>query len=106
MSEWTDVAAPEEIRPGEHRLIDVDDVLIAVFNIDGSFFAIEDLCSHEEYALAEGEVKGDRITCPKHGAEFCLRTGEALTAPAYEPITTFPVRIHEGRVQVRDDRWD
>ena len=106
MSEWTDVAAPGEIGLGEHRLIDVDDAPIAVFNIDGSFFAIEDLCSHEEYALADGEVKGDRITCPKHGAEFCLRTGAALTAPAYEPITTFLVRIHEGRIQVRDDRWD
>ena len=51
-------------------------------------------------------MSGDVITCPLHGAEFCLRTGEVLTPPAYEPLTTFPVRVHDGAVQVRDPRWD
>jgi 3-phenylpropionate/trans-cinnamate dioxygenase ferredoxin component len=106
MSDWVDVAPPGELQPGQRRLLDVDDVPILVFNVEGDFYAIEDMCSHEAYPMADGEVKGDRITCPQHGAEFCLRTGAALTAPAYEPLTTFPVRIHEGMVQVRDDRWD
>jgi 3-phenylpropionate/trans-cinnamate dioxygenase ferredoxin component len=106
MSDWVDVAPAASIAPGEHRVVDVDDVPIAVFNIDGQFLAIEDLCSHEAYAIADGELEGDRIKCPKHGAPFCLRTGAALGAPAHEPIPVFPVRIEAGMVQVRDDRWD
>lgn len=106
MSEWVDVARVEELAPGTHRVVDVDDVQIAVFNIDGRYYAIEDLCSHEAYPLADGELDGETITCPAHGAKFCLRTGEALSAPAYAPVATFPVRVHDGMIQVRDDRWD
>lgn len=106
MSDWVDVGPVDAIAPGEHRIVDVDDAPIAVFNIEGSFYAVEDVCSHEEYPIAEGELNGDRLTCPQHGAEFCLRDGQALSAPAVEPLTCFPVRMQDGRVQVRDDRWD
>jgi 3-phenylpropionate/trans-cinnamate dioxygenase ferredoxin subunit len=106
MSDWVDVARVGEIEPNGHMLIDVDDVPIAVFNIDGEYLAVEDLCSHEEYPIADGEVESGTIACPAHGAKFCLRTGEALTAPAYAPINTFPVRIEDGMIQVRDPRWD
>jgi 3-phenylpropionate/trans-cinnamate dioxygenase ferredoxin component len=51
-------------------------------------------------------VDGDEVICPRHGARFCIRTGEALSPPAYEPVPTFPVRVTDGMVQVRDDRWD
>ncbi|WP_019589663.1 MULTISPECIES: non-heme iron oxygenase ferredoxin subunit [unclassified Thioalkalivibrio] len=106
MEDWADVAAVDDIPPGERRVVEVDDVPIAVFNLEGSFYAIEDLCSHEEYPIAEGELRDDRLVCPHHGAEFCLRDGSALTAPAVEPLTCFPVRVRDGRVEVRDDRWD
>lgn len=106
MSEWVDVARVEELAPGTHRVVEADDVQIAVFNVDGRYYAIEDLCSHEAYPLAEGELDGETITCPAHGARFCLRTGEALSAPAYAPVPTFPVRVQDGMIQVRDDRWD
>ena len=56
--------------------------------------------------LTGGQVEGDEIVCPRHGARFCIRTGEALTAPAYEPTSKFPVRVENGEIQVRDDRWD
>ncbi|HQT27571.1 MAG TPA: nitrite reductase (NAD(P)H) small subunit, partial [Burkholderiales bacterium] len=56
--------------------------------------------------LVGGCVEGDEVVCPRHGAHFSIRTGEALSAPAYEPISIFPVRIEDGIVQVRDDRWD
>jgi 3-phenylpropionate/trans-cinnamate dioxygenase ferredoxin subunit len=56
--------------------------------------------------LTGGFVEGDVIVCPRHGARFSIRTGEALSAPAYEPTDIFPVRVHDGNVQVRDDRWD
>ncbi|MEA3276689.1 MAG: non-heme iron oxygenase ferredoxin subunit [Pseudomonadota bacterium] len=106
MSEWVDVAPAGAIAPNQCVIADVDGIAVAVFNIDGEFFAIEDQCSHEASELADGEIDGDTITCPTHGAQFSLKSGEALSAPAYEPIATFPVRVEKGIVQVRDDRWD
>jgi 3-phenylpropionate/trans-cinnamate dioxygenase ferredoxin subunit len=106
MSDWVDVAGCKDIAAGACRIVDVDDVAVAVFNIDGEFYAIEDLCTHDGGDLASGEVDGDAIVCPRHGARFCIKTGEVLEAPAYEPVDIFPVRIEAGRIQVRDDRWD
>ena len=105
MSDWVDVAQVDELRPGAYRVIDVDGASIAVFNIEGKFYAIEDICTHDGATLTGGPVKGDQITCPRHGARFCIRTGAVLSPPAYEDIATFPVRIHNDLVQVRDDRW-
>lgn len=106
MSDWVDVARVEELPPGSHRVVDVDDVLIAVFNVDGEYYAIEDVCTHDGGRLTGGVVEGDQVICPRHGARFCIRTGDALTPPAYAPTATFPVRVVDGIVQVRDDRWD
>lgn len=106
MSDWTDVATVEELTPGRSRVVDVDEVLIAVFNIDGSFYAIEDVCTHDGAEISSGCLDGDVIECPRHGARFSVKTGEVLEAPAYEPIPTFEVRVVDGVVQVRDDRWD
>ncbi len=106
MSDWIAVAAVGELAPGASRVVDVDGVTVAVFNIGGEFFAIEDVCTHDGGELASGTLEGDQIICPRHGARFCVRTGEALSAPAYEPTAKFPVRIDHGVVQVRDERWD
>ena len=106
MSDWVDVAPAEGFPAGSRHTVDVEDVAVIVFNLDGKYFAIEDVCTHDYSSLDEGELDGDRIICPRHGARFNVRTGEALTAPAYDPIPTFPVRVHNGTVQVRDDRWD
>lgn len=106
MSDWIAVAAVGELAPGASRVVDVDGVTVAVFNIGGEYFAIEDVCTHDGGELANGVLEGDQIICPRHGARFCVRTGEALSAPAYEPTAKFPVRIENGVVQVRDDRWD
>ncbi|MEK7322892.1 MAG: non-heme iron oxygenase ferredoxin subunit [Pseudomonadota bacterium] len=106
MSDWVTVAAVAELTPGTRRIIDVDDVQIAVFNLNGEFYAIEDVCTHDYAPLADAKLEGDEIICPRHGARFCIRTGAVTAPPAYEAVTTFPVRIHEGMVQVRDPRWD
>ena len=106
MSDWIDVARVDEFPPGQRRIINVDDVLIAVFNLDGQFYAIEDVCTHDGGPLAEGQVEGDQVICPRHGARFCIKTGETLSPPAYEPVATFPVRVENGVVKVRDDRWN
>lgn len=106
MSDWIDVAGEGDIRPGSCKVVDVDDALVAVYNIDGEYFAIEDVCTHDGGELASGEVEGDQVICPRHGARFCIRNGAALTPPAYEDVDVFPVRIEGGKIQVRDDRWD
>ncbi len=106
MSDWVDVAAAETVAEGEYVVVDVDGTDVAVFKIDGQFYAIEDVCTHDGAEIASGELQGDEIVCPRHGARFCVKTGEVKCAPAYENIDTFPLQIVEGRVQVRDDRWD
>ena len=106
MSEWVTVAPAEELAPGGWRVVDVDGEQIAVFNLGGQYYAIADVCTHDAGQLTGGTVEGDQIICPRHGARFCIRTGAALSAPAYEPTATFPTRVENGEVQVRDDRWD
>lgn len=106
MSDWVRVAAVGEIGPGEYKLIEIDEVPIAVFNLDGEYFAIEDVCTHDGGVLTGGSLEGCQIECPRHGARFDVRTGEALTPPAYEPTATFPIRIDDGAIYTRDDRWD
>ena len=106
MADWLDVALESEFLPGTHKVVDANDVMIAVFNVAGKFYAIEDVCTHDGGILTGGPVSGCVITCPRHGATFDVRTGEALSAPAYEPAASFPVRIEGGMVQTKDDRWD
>jgi len=106
MSEWVDVAAADEFFSGGRRVVDVDGVAVIVFNLDGNYYAIEDLCTHDYQSMSEGKIEGDNIVCPWHGARFCIKTGQAMTPPAFEPVHVFPVRVHYGKVQVRDDRWD
>lgn len=106
MSAWTRVARTEVFPPGSSRMIEVEGARIAVFNVDGNYYAIEDLCTHDNGDLAGGEVKGCEIVCPRHGARFDLRTGAVTAPPAYEPVAVFPVRIEDGWIEVRDDRWD
>lgn len=106
MNDWIDIASAHDFPPGTRRTIDAGGMQIAVFNIAGTYYAIEDLCSHEAETLSAGTVTGLEVTCPAHGAHFSLVDGAALSAPAYEPISTFPVRVVNGTVQVRDDRFD
>lgn len=104
MSEWFDVDAAESLPDGSISLLDVDGTEVAVFNVGGRFYAIQDICTHDGGTLADGELDGFEIECPRHGARFDLRTGKVMAPPAYEAVRTFAVRIHHGRVQVCDER--
>lgn len=107
MSDWTFVADASAIKPGHYETVDIEGSIIAVFNVKGEFYAIEDVCTHDGTVLTSGNsIEGDEIVCPRHGAKFCVRTGAALSPPAYEPTATFPVKVEEGKVYVRDNRWD
>ncbi|HKI60122.1 MAG TPA: non-heme iron oxygenase ferredoxin subunit [Mariprofundaceae bacterium] len=100
MAEWIDVCSESELHPDERKIVSTDVAEIAVFNLEGELFAIEDVCTHDGGELATGRCEGDQIICPRHGARFCIRNGKALTPPAYEDIETFPVRIEQGLIQV------
>lgn len=106
MPEWIDVAPVDAFEEGTVQLLEVDRTEVAVFNIAGEFLAIEDVCTHDGGTLAEGDVEGYEIECPRHGARFDLRTGKVTAPPAYEDVAPFATRIHAGMVQVRDERPD
>ena len=92
----------DELPPGEMRLVEVDGRKIGVFNCDGSLYAIEDRCSHDDGPLAEGSFDADACTveCPRHGSLFDLTSGRPKTLPAYQPVTTYPVTIVDDTVKL------
>jgi 3-phenylpropionate/trans-cinnamate dioxygenase ferredoxin subunit len=106
MSDWINVIDRNALAEGEHIVVDVEGTDVAVFKIEGQFYAIEDVCTHDGAEIASGKLEGCEIICPRHGARFCVKTGAVKSPPAYEDIDTFPVRIENGKVQVRDNRWD
>jgi len=106
MADWVDVALVEGIQNRRSVLVDVDGTMVVVFNLEGEYYAVEDVCTHDGAEIASGCLVEDAIECPRHGARFDLRTGAVLAPPAYEPLQTFPVRVDNGMVQVRDERWD
>ncbi len=98
--EYVTVASVDELGNGERIIIDIDGEPIAVFNIAGEYFAIMDICSHDDGPVAEGELNGFEVECPRHGAHFDVRTGKALTLPAVVDIPAYPVRVVDGQVQI------
>ena len=88
--EFVQIIEASEIRPGERILIEVDGLPIAVFNVDGKYYAISDVCTHDEGPLGDGEVEDYTITCPRHGAKFDIRTGKALALPAVIDTPWYP----------------
>ncbi len=100
MTEFVTVATTDEIKPGERMAVEIDDVWVAIFNVGGEYYAINDICTHEEYYLSEGMLDGHTIECAKHGAQFDLRTGEVLAPPALIPVKTYEVRVVGDEIQV------
>jgi 3-phenylpropionate/trans-cinnamate dioxygenase ferredoxin subunit len=98
---WIDAGPTAALRDGEAISIPAGRRLIAVVRSGDEYFAIEDICTHDGAELTGGTIEGAEIICPRHGARFCLRTGEALTPPAYEPVRVFETKITDGRLWVR-----
>lgn len=100
MNEWIPVNSIESFINAPRQYVDVHNLHIAVVKLDDLFCAFESVCSHAMYELDDAPIEDETITCPLHGAKFCIRTGEVLSAPAYEGLRTFPVRIVDGTVQI------
>ncbi len=98
---WIDAGPTAALHEGQAVSVAAGRRSIAVARSGDEYFAIEDVCTHDGAELTGGAVEGTEIVCPRHGARFCLRTGEALTPPAYEPVRVFETKIADGRLWVR-----
>ena len=105
MAELIDICPVVELPPGRMRLVEWEDLEIAVVNCAGDVLAIEDRCSHDDGNLVEGELDEATCTieCPRHGSVFDLRTGKPLNLPAYVPVDTFAVSVEDGLIKIEVD---
>jgi 3-phenylpropionate/trans-cinnamate dioxygenase ferredoxin subunit len=101
MSDWIDIGSAAELESTSRLEGEVDGYRVRVARVGGTLYAFEDRCTHDDSPFDDAPIEGCEIICPRHGARFSLRSGEALSPPAYEPLRIFEVREETGRVQVR-----
>lgn len=97
---WVQACRVGDLGPGDMLRLDVEPP-VAVFNVDGEFFAADDTCTHAESSLSEGYLEGDEVECVWHFARFCVRTGKAKSLPATRDLNTYEVRVEGGSVFVK-----
>ena len=100
MAEFVKAAKTDEIAPGQSKMLEVNGKKIAIFNVAGSFYAIDDTCSHRGGSLSQGMIEGENVTCPWHGAVFDIRSGEVLGPPAPKGVARYNVRVDGVQIEV------
>jgi 3-phenylpropionate/trans-cinnamate dioxygenase ferredoxin component len=100
VSEFVRVATTGEIAPGRCKGVDVGGRPIAVINLDGTYYATDDTCTHRGALLSEGDLEGKEIICPLHGAVFDVTNGEVVEPPASDPLTCYNIRVRGNDVEV------
>jgi 3-phenylpropionate/trans-cinnamate dioxygenase ferredoxin subunit len=98
--EYVAIGNSDTLSDGERLFVELGDKAIVVFNIKGEYYAIGDVCSHDEGPLGDGDMEAFEITCPRHGALFDIRTGKALQLPAVMDIPVYPVRERNGQIEI------
>jgi len=98
---WIKVAEDGDIEDEEAICVTHDGAKVAVYYVDGTYYATENQCTHEVASLSEGYIDGTTVECPLHQGVFCLKTGKALAAPAEKPVRTFPVKVEDGSVYIQ-----
>jgi len=99
-TEFVKLAQTADVAPGEAKVYEVSGRRIALCNVEGTFYAIDDTCTHDGGPLGEGELHGGQIECPRHGARFDVRSGRAVALPAVMPVRSYPVQVEDGVVKV------
>ena len=99
-AEFLEIAPVSELPNGERLFIEIEGRSIVIFNIADQYFAIADICTHDDGPLGDGDVEGYNIVCPRHGGEFDVRTGQAVQMPAIVDIPAYPVRVVDGMIQL------
>jgi nitrite reductase/ring-hydroxylating ferredoxin subunit len=100
MAEFHKIAKTGDVAPGEVGVYEVEGHRVALCNVDGEFYAIEDVCTHDAGPLDQGELIGSQTKCPRHGARFDVTTGKALTLPAIRPVPSHDVKVEGDDVYV------
>jgi 3-phenylpropionate/trans-cinnamate dioxygenase ferredoxin component len=98
--EFIPVGSVKELKEGQRLFIDIDNNPIVNLNIAGKYYAIADVCSHDDGPVGEGMLEGFEIICPRHGARFDIRTGKALALPAFVDIPAYPVRLVGDQIEI------
>ncbi len=98
--EYVAVGTVEELKDGQRLFVEIDGKPIMVVNLTGNYFAITDVCSHDDGPVGEGEIEGFEIICPRHGAHFDVRTGKVLALPAFVDIPAYPVRVVGDQIEI------
>jgi 3-phenylpropionate/trans-cinnamate dioxygenase ferredoxin subunit len=97
-AEWVDLGAAQDVTEERCLAVEVDDLPLIVARCGAELYVVENRCTHDGETLSGGDIEACEIICPRHGARFCLKSGAALTPPAYEPLRTFNVRVEAGRI--------
>lgn len=100
MGEFVKVAETKDIAAGTGILVELGGERIALFNVNGTFYAIGDVCTHSEGPLSEGDLDGDVVTCPWHMAEFDVKTGAVLSPPASDPVPSYRVKVEGSEIHI------
>ena len=100
MPDYVKVAQANEIEPNHGKLVEVQGKKIALFNVGGTFYAIDDTCTHRGGPLSEGELEGDVVTCPWHGAKYKVSSGEVLGPPAPQGVNSYQVRVNGPDIEL------
>ncbi len=101
MAEFVEVCRVSEIPDPGKEVFEVEDRFIVVFHLDGQFYALDDRCTHDGGPLGHGDIEGFQIICPRHGARFDIKTGQALTMPAVRATSSHEVKVEGDRLLVR-----
>ena len=100
MADFVKVAKVGEIPPGQGKTVEAGGTQVALFNVGGTFYAINNVCSHAGGSLGEGFVEEDQVECPWHGARFNVKTGDAMTPPAFEKVASYKVRVNGSDIEI------
>jgi 3-phenylpropionate/trans-cinnamate dioxygenase ferredoxin component len=100
MANWVRVADAGDVSDGEVNSYSVDGRQVAIANVDGELHAFDDVCTHQQCSLAEGDLEDNVIECPCHGSQFDVTTGEVVEGPAADPVDVFEVREEGNELQV------
>ena len=99
-TDFVEIVPASELPNGERLFVDLGDKPIVIFNIAGQFFAIGDVCTHDDGPLGDGMIEGFNVVCPRHGGEFDIRTGQAVQMPVGVDIPAYPVQVRDGTIFV------
>lgn len=100
LCEYVAIEEAEVLQDGERLFVEIDDLPIVVFKLAGEYFAIADVCSHDDGPVGDGDLQGYEVICPRHGARFDIRDGKVLSLPAVVDIPAYPVRITKHQIEI------